>query len=219
MCVKSGYKTSRTKVDNYLGYDIIKVTEITYERSIFNPSCYTDYPKRKDVHYTFCKEGNDKKPSQYYDAYAKNIAECKECIDKFIEDDTTYFTDEEREKYVYKPNRKCGWAYGYKSLMNIMRQHQKANKRIKILLEDRLTDANFHSACSYLCKCDYEGFEEFVADDCRFREKFEIYTSTKRKRIANPKQFEDGLSKVIEEYLAKQGVKDTSVRVNFIEEW
>ena len=219
MSVRSGHKTSREPLEIYNGYRIIKVTEIEYERSIFDSLRYSRWPKSKEVHYDFCKEGNEKKPSQHYGAWASSIKECKECIDNFIKDDSIYFTAEEREKYVYKPNRKCGYGYGYDSLMKIMREHQKADKRIKILLEDRLTDANFHSACFYLSKCDYEGFENFVANDCKFDEKFEIYTHTMRKAIKDPKQFEDGLAKVISDYLASQGIKDTSVEVKYCEDW
>ena len=219
MSTRSGHKTSRTPLEVYNGYRIIKVTEIEYERSIFDPSRYSDYPKSKEIHYDFCKEGNEKKPSQHYGSWASNVKECKECIDNFIKDDSIYFTTEEREKYVHKPNRKCDYGYGYDSLMKIMREHQKADKRMKILLEDRLTDANFHSACGYLAAHDYEGFENFVANDCKFNEKFEIYTHTMRKRIKNPKSFEDGLKKVIEDYLASQGIKDTSAEVKFCEEW
>ena len=219
MSTRSGHKTSRTPLEVYNGYRIIKVTEIEYERSIFDPSRYSDYPKSKEIHYDFCKEGNEKKPSQHYGSWASNVKECKECIDNFIKDDSIYFTAEEREKYVHKPNRKCDYGYGYDSLMKIMREHQKADKRMKILLEDRLTDANFHSACGYLAAHDYEGFENFVANDCKFNEKFEIYTHTMRKAIKDPQTLVDGMNKAIADYLASQGIKDTSVEVKFCEEW
>lgn len=219
MGVRSGHKTSRTPLEVYNGYRIIRVTEIEYERSIFDSSRYSNYPKSKEIHYDFCKEGNEKKPSQHYGSWASNIKECKECIDNFIKDDSIYFTAEEREKYVYRPNKKCDCFYGYDSLMKLMREHQKADKRIKILLEDRLVDANFHWACHYLCVCDYNGFEEYCAKTFPFNEKFEVYTHTMRKAIKDPMALEDGLNKVISDYLASQGIKDTSVEVKFCEEW
>ena len=151
MSVRSGHKTSRNPMTTYLGFYIIQVTEIEYARSIFDPTRFSDWPKSKEVHYDFCKIGDEKKPSKHYGAWASNVNECKECIRNFIKDDSIYFTAEERKKYVYDPNHKCDWRYGYESLMKIMREHQKADKRMKILIEDRLTDANFHSACSYLC--------------------------------------------------------------------
>ena len=219
MSVRSGHKTSREIKETYNGYSIIKVTEIEYERSIFDPSRYSSWPKNKNVHFDFCKEGNEKKPSQHYRAWAKNVAECKECIDKFIEDNSLYFTAEEREKYVYKPNKKCDYAYGYDSLMKLLKEHQKADKRMKILIEDRLTDANFHSESGLLSEGKYDEFIELVRKTYKFREKFEVYTATECKRIKDPKKFEEGLAKVIADYLASQGVKNTSVKVQFCKEW
>ena len=219
MSVRSGHKTSREPLDIYNGYRIIKVTEIDYERSIFDPSRFTDYPKRKEVHYDFCVEGNEKTPSKHYDVYAKNVAECKERIDKFIEDDSTCFTAEERKKYVTDPNSKCGWGYGYDSLMKLLKEHKKATKRMKVLIEDRLSDANFHYESGLLAEGKYDEFEEFVTKDNPFIEKFEVYTTTLRKRIKDPKNLVEGLSKVINDYLASQGIKDTSVKVRFCEEW
>ena len=219
MSVRSGHKTSREPLDIYNGYRIIKVTEIEYERSIFDPSRFSRWPKSKDVYYNFCKEGSEKRPSQQYVASASNIKECKECIDNFIKDDSIYFTSEEREKYVYRPNSKCGYAYGYNSLMKLLKEHQKADKRIKILIEDRLIDANFHTEGGLLANGDYEGYIELVRKTYKFREKFEVYTETECKRIKDPKQFEKGLAKAIGDYLASQGVKDTSVKVKFIEDW
>jgi len=219
MSVRSGHKTSRNPMTSYKGYTIIQVIEIEYERSIFDPSRYSDWPKRKEVHYDFCKEGDEKKPSQHYGAWASNVKECKECIDNFIKDDSIYFTAEEREKYVHKPNKKCDYCYGYDSLMKLLKEHQKADKRMKILIEDRLTDANFHSESGLLANGDYEGFIALVRKDYPFNEKFEVITATECKRIKDPKQFEDGLAKVISDYLASQGVKDTSVSVRFIEDW
>jgi hypothetical protein len=219
MSVRSGHKTSREPLEIYNGYRIIKVTEIEYERSWFDPSRYSSWPKSKEVHFDFCKEGNEKKPSQHYVAWASNIKDCKECIDNFIKDDSIYFTAEERQKYVYKPNSKCDYAYGYDSLMKLLKEHQKADKRMKILIEDRLTDANFSTESGLLSEGKYDEFIELVRKTYKFHEKFEVYTATECKRIKDPKQFEEGLAKVINDYLASQGVKDTSVNVRFIEDW
>ena len=219
MSVRSGHKTSREAKETYNGYSIIKVTEIEYERSLFDPSRYSSWPKSKEIHFDFCKEGNEKKPSQHYGAWASNIKECKECIDNFIKDDSIYFTAEEREKYVYKPNRKCDWRYGYDSLMKLLKEHKKADKRMKILIEDRLDDANFHSESGLLSEGKYDEFTALVRKTYKFSEKFAVITETECKRIKDPKQFEEGLAKVIEAYLKNQGVENTTARVKFIEDW
>lgn len=219
MSVRSGHKTSRESMTEYFGFTIIKVTNIDYARSIFDPSRFSNFIDKKEIHYDFCKVGDEKYPSKHYIAWASNVKECKECIDNFRKDDSIYFTKEERQKYVYKPNSKCDWSYGYDSLMKLMHEHQKADKRIKKLLEDRLTDANFRAECGYLQECDYEGFENFIAKNHTFKEKFEVYTKTMRKAIKDPKNLEDGINKAISDYLASQGIKDTSVIVKFCEEW
>lgn len=219
MSARSGHTTTRNVIEGYKGFTIIKVTNIEHERDIFNPSRYSKWPKSREIHYDFCKEGNENKPSQHYNSWAKNVSECKKCIDDFIVDDCTYFTAEEREKYVCKPNRKCSWAYGYTSLMKLLKEHQQASKRMKILIEDRLTDANFHTESGLLSEGKYDEFTALVRKTYKFREKFEILTKTECKRIKDPKQFEEGLAKVVEEYLASQGVKDTTARVTFVENW
>ena len=225
MSVRSGKKTSRTPLEVYNGYRIIKVTKIEYHRYRWNPEYFDEnWIDHKKVYYDFCKEGDEKKPSQDYKAYAKNVAECKEAIDKFLSGDNKsngdiYYTHEEFQKYVKKPNEKCDYAYGYDSLMKLMRQHQKADKRMRWFIEERLEDANFHAECGLLAKGDYEGFIELVRKDYKFHEKFEVYTETECKRIKDPQTLVEGMNKVIADYLASQGVKDTSVNVRFIENW
>lgn len=219
MSVRSGHKTSREPLDIYNGYRIIKVTEIDYHRSIWNPEYFDkNWIDHKEVYYNFCKKGDEKKPSKDYTVRAKNVADCKEAIDKFLSGDI-YYTHEEYQKYVKKPNEKCDYGYGYDSLMKLMRQHQKADKRMQWFLEERLHDANFHTEGDILSTCDYEVFEDYCAQQHAFKEKFEVITRTKRKPIKNPQTLVEGMNKVIADYLASQGIKDTSVNVRFIENW
>jgi hypothetical protein len=100
-----------------------------------------------------------------------------------------------------------------------MREHQKADKRMKWFLEERLHDANFHSEGDILSTCDYAKFEEYVTKTNPFKEKFEVYTKTLKKPIKDPKALEDGLKMAIDAYFASKGIKDTSVEVRLCEEW
>ena len=225
MSVRSGKETNRTPMELYKGYRVIKVTKIEYHRSMWNPKYFDkDWIDNKEVHFDFCKEGNEKLPSQDYNVRAKNVEGCKEAIDKFLNGDNKgngdiYYTHAEFQKYVKAPNRKCDNGYGYDSLMKLMREHQKADKRMKWFLEERLHDANFHYDAGFLSDGDYEGFEKYVTEEYQFKEKFEVYTKTMRKAIKDPQNLVDGLNKVISDYLASQGIKDTSVIVRFCEEW
>ena len=192
---------------------------------MWNPEYFDkNWIDHKEVYYNFCKEGDEKYPSKDYQVAAKNVAECKEAIDKFLSGDNKgngdiYYTHEEFQKYVKKPNEKCDYAYGYDSLMKLMRQHQKADKRMQWFLEERLHDANFHTEGDILSTCDYEVFEDYCAQQYAFKEKFEVITRTKRKPIKDPQTLVEGMNKVIADYLASQGIKDTSVNVRFIENW
>ena len=218
MSVRSGKKTSRYPLDVYKGFRIIKVKIIEYYRSSFS-SGYTNFPEKIETHYTFCKEGEEKRPSQDYNAWADNKKECIECIDKFLADNTLYFTEEELQKYVHGPNHKNGYGFNRQSITKLFNDWKKADKRIKILYEDRLTDANFHSFCGFLCANDVEGAQKWIEEEFAYREKFEVYTKSPKTRIKDPKALEEGINKAISDYLVKQGIKGTSVQVRFCENW
>ena len=223
MSKTDGITRSRNKVESYKGFSIIRVVAVHHWYNNYS-KCYEmsrQYETKREVYYEFCKEGDENRPSCAYDSKSKSVAEAKENIDKFIADDTLFFTDAEREKYVKKPNNKCDYAYGYDSLMKLMREHQKAPKRIQILLEDRLSDANFRHESRLLSELKYDELEEYITNEYQFREKFEIITSTKRGRIKDPKRLEAHIQSAIEEYFKehKMDVGDTSVVVRFCEEW
>lgn len=220
MSIRSGREKKREMLAVYHGYRVIKVTDIHYSRSLFDNTKFSRYPETIEIYYNFCREGDENYPSKMYDVRKKTASECHQCIDNFIKDDTTYFTIEERQKYVTKPNEKCEWGYGYNSLMKVMREHQKANNnRIKILIADRLEDANFHHEADLLKDGKYDEYAAYVRKEYTFKEKFEVMTMTECKAIKDPKQFEQGIAEVIANYLASQGVKNTSIDVKLIENW
>lgn len=65
MSVRSGKETKRTPMELYKGYRVIKVTKIEYHRSLWDNSRFDkNWIDRKEVYYDFCKEGNEKLPSQ-----------------------------------------------------------------------------------------------------------------------------------------------------------
>ena len=225
MSKSDGITKSRHKKGSYKGFSIIYVLAVHhwYDKWDNRYMMSRQYETKRESYLEFCKEGDENCPSKAYTPYphVKSVDDIKKCIDNYIADDSIYFSDAEREKYVHAPNRKCEWAYGYDSLMKVMREHQKASKKIKLLLEDRLVDANFHSWAGLLSSGDYNNYEELAAKECKFREKFEIYTHTKRKRIKDPKRLEAHIQSAIEEYFKehKMDVGDTSVVVRFCEEW
>lgn len=155
MGLHSGRLTQKRVMETYKGFSIIsfKITEYWYLGGYYHNIYFK---------YQFCKEGEENRTSQYYSTSFDNIEECKKAIDNFILDDCLYFTEEERNKYIYRPNHKYGWGFTKKRLLRLLNDWKKADKRIKILYEDRLTDANFHELCEILCENGYEKAKEWV---------------------------------------------------------
>ena len=132
-----GITRSRSKAgETYKGFSIICVLAIHHWWNNYNRryEMTKQYETKREVYYEFCKEGDENRPAQAYKAhpYPKTVEATKEAIDKMISGEVIYFTDAEREKYVYAPNRKCDWGYGYESLMKILKEHKKADKRMKL---------------------------------------------------------------------------------------
>ena len=63
-------------------------------------------------------------------------------------------------------NAKNGWGFTKQQLMNLLRRYKKAyaegDERRMALIEERLTDANFHTECGLLADKDFDGFEREV---------------------------------------------------------
>jgi hypothetical protein len=211
-------KDSRSVVCSHRGYSVIRHDYKEYYYSNFSHE-YTDLVKREEVFFGFCAEGDEKRPSMEYCVSERTSQKAKERIDDMLDNGGIYFTDAEREKYVRKPNRKCGWGYGYKSLMKVMNEHMKADRRMRILLEDRLTDANFHHYCGLLSKQEYEQYERDAAEEFPMRERYTITIGQMRREIKDPKGLADGLADVIDKYLQEHGIDNTRTQVDFVENW
>ena len=161
MSRNSGKTTKRRTVEAYKGFSIVKVTVIYWW---YYCGYYRDVIDRKEIYYIFCKEGDETKPNKAFRVDTKTVDECKACIDRFLEDDSLYFTEEERKKYVLKPNEKNDWGCSYDELIRLMKKHQKADKRMKRLIEDRLEDINYHEFVACLAEKDYDGYMKYAGE-------------------------------------------------------
>lgn len=70
---------------------------------------------------------------------------------------------------IIRLNRLNHWGFSKGMLMRACREHKKAyetgNERRMAMLEERLTDANFHGESGFLRSRDYEGFKAFVNEE------------------------------------------------------
>lgn len=70
---------------------------------------------------------------------------------------------------VVRQNKRNGWGFSKQMLLRLCNEHKKAyeteNERRMAMLEERLTDANFHYECRFLKNRDYEGFKDAIKKD------------------------------------------------------
>ena len=70
---------------------------------------------------------------------------------------------------IVRLNHRNHWGFRKSMLMRACRDHKKAyeagDERRMAMLEERLTDANFHGESGFLRRRDYEGFKALVNEE------------------------------------------------------
>ena len=155
---KYGYDTSRKIVteEPYRGYHIIRITSKKHYWSDISHR-YLDAIDKTKVEFAFAKS-DDTRPSQETNCVFGSMEECKEAIDKMLDNGIIYLTKEESNKWVYTPNRKCNWSYNYKSLSNVLKSYKKSEKRRRYGYLAMLENANFREYSELLMKEEYDNF-------------------------------------------------------------
>lgn len=155
---RNGYDTSRKIVtkEPYRGYHIIKTTYKKHHWSDISKT-FLDSIEKTFVEFTFAN-ADDTRPSQEVSCVFDSKEDCKKAIDKIVDNGTIYLTKEEVNKWVYTPNRKCGWSYNYKSLVNILKSYKKSNKRRRYAYLIMLENANLRCYADLLMKEEYDNF-------------------------------------------------------------
>ena len=155
---RNGYDTSRKIVtkEPYRGYHIIKTTYKKHHWSDISKK-FLDSIENTFVEFTFAN-ADDTRPSQETTCVFDSKEDCKKAIDKIVDNGTIYLTKEEVNKWVYTPNRKCGWSYNYKSLANVLKSYKKSNKRRRYAYLIMLENANLRCYADLLMKEEYDNF-------------------------------------------------------------
>ena len=155
---KNGYDTSRKIVtkEPYRGYHIVKTTSKKHHWSDISRK-FLDSIEKTIVEFTFVN-ADDTRPSQETTCVFDSKEDCKNAIDKVVDNGTIYLTKEEVNKWVYAPNRKCGCSYNYKSLANVLKSYKKSNKRRRYGYLAMLENANFREYSELLMKEEYDNF-------------------------------------------------------------
>lgn len=74
-------------------------------------------------------------------------------------------SDDEYNRKVSDYNSRHGWGFTSKELTDLAKQHYEGDDRTKAILQERLTDANYHSFEKALDEDDYERFESHMNEE------------------------------------------------------
>lgn len=148
-------------VANHNGILIIHHIERYYDKWGFARDTYE--------HFELCKPDGTEEPWKRANnrlfTYYRTVAEAKRGIEDYLKGGVILYTDAQRNKYVHNYNKKHSWGFTKPMLLTTMRMHKKGDKVMKLLMEERLEDANFHNYCSALADGDYDKFMKFLIEE------------------------------------------------------
>lgn len=163
---KYGREEAVSVVGTYKGFSIIRVTTTQYGRSPYSNK-YSKVWGKTNVYqdYFFCKAGSERKPTQRFVCYCSNLESAKKNIDRLLSGAEVILTRGEYARRIQVPNEKCEWGFSKADLLSFMKKHERGDKKTKYVIEERLTDANFHSYCGLLFDGKYDKFAELVKQE------------------------------------------------------
>ncbi len=81
---------------------------------------------------------------------------------------TNYILSEKDRNTISRQNARNGWGFSKSMLLYQLRKYkaayQSGDLRTMAMVEERLTDANFHHECNFLCQKDFDGFVKSISE-------------------------------------------------------
>lgn len=210
--MEKGVITKKRFIENYKGFRIYKETTYYKRFSAFTHT-YIDSIERQETFYICVKDGNENKPSMYYDDISKDVNGIKEKIDRFLSREYPLYTHADYKKYVSIPNRKNQYAFGNKSLMQLLKQYQKADFVVRTLLIERLTAANFHGFAACLENGEIEKYKDLVNKEFPIVKQIELTITACN--VPSPDDTIQDIQNMVNNYLSEMKCK-ASFKANII---
>ena len=175
--VKSHSKSKRTFIENYKGFDIVKVEEYLYRFDYLHQGYDTKHTEKR-IWLTFTKQGKFNSPKERYidcyhvvddkqsiDGACMNV---KNDIDKFLLGKAFFMTEKEHYKEIVNYDAMKDWGFSFDDLMKMLESYKNGTIRERYIITERLHDCNFHSFASLLNDGDYEAYKKKVNDEMRY---------------------------------------------------
>lgn len=158
------FKTSYYPKDTHKGFIIVLSVTRYYNNWGFEIN--------SNKHYELCKDDSTtlkpwKRATNRLSTYFTTIENAKSFAEKVIKGEEIVYTDADRAKYVDNYNHRHNWRFNKDTLLATMRMHQKGDRVMKKLMENRLESANFHGYCGDLVNNDYVGFKQRIENDLK----------------------------------------------------
>ena len=200
------YSVKRRYVETYRGFDIVKETTATFFFSGISRRYYNDLVERTDVRYRICKEGDNKKPSQFVVfSESETVKEAKEQIDKIVNHEKGYIfvTEEEYKKNVRDKNKKNDYAFSYADICKLIKQHREGDEKQKFFVLERLESCNFHGIYSLVANEEYEEAEETAAEEMKMYKDINVTITTKRSMFKMTPKITEAIKEAVEQAIKK----------------
>lgn len=153
-------------LEEYQGYAIQRVTT---EKREYDHIMGGYIDMGRDNKFTtrieICKVGDEGSISKCLQTYLQTVHQAETLIEGIIKGETYVLTYGDFTKYVTTPNHKCGWGFNASDLRKFLTKYKNGDARARCIIEERLTDANFHSYCSLLTEGSFSDYEKMIEED------------------------------------------------------
>ena len=207
MSIGKGFTTTRSYIETYKGFDIIKEKTTFYCRSHITYKYDTCLIDRIVTKYRCCKEGDrTKRMGCIKFIYEDKIAEVKEKIDKIIAKEENYdviVTDAEYKRNVTDKDRENQYYMSYDLIKKFIKEYKKGDKVKRFYILERLENCNFHTFWALFKEEKYDYIDELAAREFPFNIDFCLSIETKRKPLKYDEKMLEEIKTAVEEIVNK----------------
>lgn len=190
-----------TKVGVHMGYNIIELTTKYRQYSRPDQKYFKNLYESESTCYTFCKDGLDyNKHGNLCQCCQTSVEDAIQQLDRFLNGVYYIFTYDEYFKEVSKHTSSHGFGYSINMLKSFCKRHKNGDLRDKAIVEERLTDVNYHTLCGFFADGDYDGAMQNIIEDHTPTYSYMVKVRKKGCEIPDREEFDYIIHQAIEKY-------------------
>lgn len=213
---KKPYGVKVNPIEEYKGFQIIQVHKCYYYYSNWERMYDACIVTSRDGYFSFTDKGVDAgRENNHYQMRADSVEACRNYIDKFVSGEFYVMTHTDYAKNVCSYVAKCGYGFTREQLYKMEKDHQKGDLRTKYIIEERLTDANYHSYCDFLADGKYKEFHALAREEASPTYSYTIDLKNYGKNF-DPKRLESHIFAAVADYLREHNMCNGEVNVKAV---